>query len=163
MKINKRFLFVAIPIIVGVLIFDLVTKEVAMAIPLYEIRSFIPGILNFTHYENDGAAWNIFAGNQALLIVISVVFIALISTFYFFERKNGVVFHIGIALILGGAIGNMVDRVFIGIVRDFLQFDFWRSFPVFNIADVALTIGVVLVIVYYFIGLFKRGENAKRD
>ena len=164
MKINKKFLFVFLPIIAGILLFDLLTKEfIAMAIPMYEIRPFIGGLFNFTHYENTGAAWSIFAGNQAFLIIISVVFVLLIGIFYFFERKNGALFHIGTALILGGAVGNMVDRVFLGFVRDFIQFDFWRSFPVFNVADIALTIGVVLVVLFYFLNIFKRGKNAKND
>ena len=164
MKINKKFLFIVLPIIVAILTLDLVTKQfIAMAIPMYEIRPFIGGVFNFTHYENNGAAWNIFAGNQVFLIIISVVFVALIAVFYFLERKNGALFHVGIALIFGGAVGNMVDRVFLGFVRDFIQFDFWRSFPVFNLADVALTMGVVLVVLYYFLSIFKRGKDAKRD
>ncbi len=164
MKINKKLLFIVLPIVVAVLVLDLISKQyIAMAIPMYEIRPFIGGIFNFTHYENTGAAWNIFAGNQVFLIIISVFFIALICVFYFLERKNGTLFHIGIALIFGGAVGNMIDRVFLGFVRDFIQFDFWRSFPVFNLADAALTIGVVLVVLYYILSIFKRGKNAKRD
>ena len=164
MKINKKFLCIALPILLVVLLVDLITKQfIAMAIPMYEVRPFIYGLFNFTHYENTGAAWSIFAGNQVFLIIISVVFIALICVFYFLERKNGALFHVGFALILGGAVGNMVDRIFLGFVRDFVQFDFWRSFPVFNVADIALTIGVFLVILFYFLGIFKRGKDAKRD
>ena len=164
MKINKKFVFLVLPILAGVLVIDLLTKQyIAMPIPLYEIRQIIPGLINFTHYENDGAAWNIFSGDRTFLIIISIVFIILLGVFYFFERKNGVLFHISIALIFGGAIGNMVDRFFLGYVRDFIQFDFWKNFPVFNVADMALTIGVVIMIVYYVISLFKRGENARKN
>ena len=164
MKINKKFFFIVLPIFVGMLIFDLLTKEfIAGSIALGEQKSFIPGLFSFTYVENDGAAWNIFAGNRTFLIIISVIFIILLGVFYFFERKNGVLFHVGAGLIFAGAVGNMVDRIFIGIVRDFSQFDFWRSFPVFNIADVALTIGVVIVVIYYIITLFKRGKNAREN
>ena len=164
MKINKNFFFIVLPIFVAMLVFDLVTKEfIAGAIALGEQKSFIPGLFNFTYVENDGAAWNVFAGNRAFLIVISVVFILLLGVFYFFERKNGVLFHVGAGLIFAGAVGNMVDRIFIGIVRDFIQFDFWKSFPVFNIADAALTIGVVIVVLYYILSLFKRGKNARKN
>ncbi len=163
MKI-KKLLFLVLPIFAGILVADLVTKEfIAGTIPLYEIRTFIPGIINFTHYENDGAAWNIFSGNRAFLIIVSIVFIALLVVFYYFERKNGALFHIGIGLIFGGAVGNMVDRIFLGTVRDFIQFDFWRSFPVFNVADIALTIGAMIIVLYYIIRLFKRSKNARKN
>lgn len=164
MKINKKFLFILIPIFIGVLAFDLLTKEfLAGKLALGGVQEFIPGLINFTYVENDGAAWNIFSGDRTFLIIISVAFILLLGLFYFFERKNGVLFHIGLAMILGGAIGNMIDRIFIGVVRDFIQFDFWKSFPVFNIADAALTIGVVVVVIYYILSLFKRKKNAGKN
>ena len=164
MKINKKFLYILLPIFVVLLVVDLITKEyIAGSIAVGEYRDFIPGVLSFTYVENNGAAWNIFAGNRAFLIIISVLFVILLGVFYFFERKNGVLFHIGAGLILSGAVGNMVDRIFIGIVRDFIQFDFWKSFPVFNIADAALTIGVVLIVIYYIISLCKRGKNARKN
>ncbi len=164
MKINKKFLFIVLPVFIGILVLDLLTKEfIAGQIALNGSHVFIPGLINFTYVENDGAAWNIFAGDRTFLIIITVAFVLLLGLFYFFERKNGSLFHIGLAMILGGAVGNMVDRIFIGIVRDFIQFDFWKSFPVFNVADAALTIGVVLVVIYYIFSLFKRKKNAGKN
>jgi len=164
LKVNKRFLYILIPVFVGIIVFDLLTKEfIAEAMMGEGNKSFISGLINFTYVENNGAAWNMFAGNRVFLIIISFVFVALLGFFYFLERKNGALFHIGAGLIFGGAIGNLVDRIFIGFVRDFIQFDFWKDFPVFNIADAALTIGVVLVVLYYVILLFKRGKNAGKN
>lgn len=164
MKINKKFLFILLPICLGIIVIDLVSKElIASSYALGESNNIIPKLINFTYVQNFGAAWNILSGNRAFLIIISLVFIACLVLFYFFERKNGVLFQVGCGLIIGGALGNMVDRIFIGYVIDFIQFDFWQSFPVFNVADMALTIGVVCVILYYIISLFKRGENARKD
>jgi len=164
LKINKKFFFLVLPVFVAILVIDLLTKKfVAEPMALNGISVFIPGLINFTYIENYGAAWNIFSGNSVFLIVISIAFILLLIVFYFFERKNGTLFHISIALIFGGAVGNMVDRVFLGYVRDFIQFDFWKSFPVFNVADIALTIGVVLMLIYYVLGIFKRGKNAREN
>ncbi len=161
MKVNKKFFFILIPIFIGIIIFDLLTKEfIAESMMGEGNKSFISGLINFTYVENNGAAWNMFAGNKVFLIIISLVFVLLLGLFYFLERKNGTLFHIGAGLIFGGAVGNLVDRIFIGFVRDFIQFDFWQSFPVFNIADVALTIGVVVIVLYYIVSLFKRGKNA---
>ena len=161
MKINKRLLFILIPVAVAVIACDLLTKEyIAEAIAGEGKQSFIAGLINFTYLENNGAAWNMFAGDRIFLIVVSSVFVLLLCSFYFMERKSGTLFHIGAGLIFGGAIGNLVDRIFIGYVRDFIQFDFWQRFPVFNVADVALTIGVFFVLLYYVITAFKRGKNA---
>lgn len=159
MKTSKKFLFILLPIIVFVVAIDLITKSLASSHISYgETISAIPYIFNFTYLENVGAAWNIFSGNRALLIVISVIFIIILVLFYVFERKNGVLFHVGCALIFGGAVGNMIDRIFLGYVRDFIQFAFWKSFPVFNIADAMLTIGVVIVLIYYVLSLTRKKD-----
>ena len=127
MKINKKFLYILIPVFVGIVVFDLLTKEyIANAMIGQESKNFISGLFNFTYVENNGAAWNMFAGNRTFLIIISLIFVVLLGLFYFLERKNGTLFHIGAGLIFGGAIGNLVDRICIGFVRDFIQFDFYH-------------------------------------
>ena len=62
-----------------------------------------------------------------------------------------------------GCVGNMYDRIFFGYVRDFIQFDFWKSFPIFNFADAILCIGVVLFVIYLIIYLVKSRKNEKVD
>ena len=164
MKINKKFLFVVIPIVLGIILCDLLTKHfVISGRELGETESVIAGLFNFTYVQNFGAAWSMFSGNGTFLLVMSFVFVSVLMVFYFLERKNGVLFHVGWALILGGAIGNLVDRIAFGYVRDFIQFDFWKAFPVFNVADIALTFGVILLLVYYAISLFKRRKNAGKN
>ena len=67
-------------------------------------------------------------------------------------------YSIGFSLVLAGAIGNFVDRIMLGYVRDFIMFDFWKSFPIFNFADCCIVIGAVVMSIY-FIFLSKADKN----
>ena len=86
-----------------------------------------------------------------------------LSVFYAYENKNGALYQVGMGLVFAGALGNLIDRIALGYVRDFIQFDFWRSFPIFNVADICLCIGVVILLIYYIIRLVKERKNARKD
>jgi signal peptidase II len=112
----------------------------------------IPGLLNLVHTSNPGVAFGLFADSQAswrapLLILFSVVVIGLIIWMLSTNRAGGVLGSYGLALILGGAAGNVVDRVFHRSVTDFIDFHLgtyhWYTF---NVADTAIVIGAALVI-----------------
>lgn len=162
MKINKLFYYVVLPIFVGIVAIDLLTKSFIADRLDGNIVAVIPSIFNFMYVKNFGAAWNIFSGDRVFLIIISLAFVALLAIFYIFENKRGFLFQIGIGLLLGGAVGNLIDRVSLGYVRDFIQFDFWKTFPIFNIADSAITIGIVLLAIHMFVSLFKGEKNGKK-
>jgi signal peptidase II len=70
-------------------------------------------------------------------------------------------YTIGFGLIIAGAIGNFIDRIMLGYVRDFIMFDFWHSFPIFNFADCCIVIGVVLVSIHYIFLSRKADNNGK--
>lgn len=125
-----------------VIIIDMVTKF------LFEGHSFvlIPKVLSVTSLHNYGAAWGIFDGMTWLLIVLTVLFVAAIVTFDIFKKIDSPLYSVGIAFIVGGAVGNIVDRIAFGYVRDFIEFTFFK-FPVFNMADSFLTVGVVLLLI----------------
>ena len=108
----------------------------------------IPGFFSITYVQNTGAAWSILSGRQTFLVWVSVIEIAVIAWFFFRNRKNSNrLYMTALTLILGGAFGNLIDRVCLHYVRDFLDFIiFGYDFPVFNIADSALCIGVGLLI-----------------
>ena len=108
----------------------------------------IPGFFSITYVQNTGAAWSILSGKQTFLIWVSVIEIAVITWFFFRNRKDhNRLYMTALTLMLGGAFGNLIDRVFLHYVRDFLDFIiFGYDFPVFNIADSALCIGVGLLI-----------------
>lgn len=107
----------------------------------------MPHILSFTYVQNNGAAWNILTGQMWLFYLISVFAIG-VCLFYLFKPKyKNMLFDWGLALVLGGIIGNLIDRIHLKYVVDMLQLDFMH-FNIFNIADSAITIGIILVFIY---------------
>lgn len=128
-------------------------------------KDFLPGFINFVHVENKGAAWGIFAGRPIFLIIVAMVVMALYLTFYILKVKNlnghnSIIFMISVGLIAGGCVGNLVDRIFFGYVRDFINFQFF-DFPVFNIADICVSISVVLMFIYFIFIYPKEGEKTQ--
>lgn len=116
----------------------------------------IPGLIEFTLVFNNGAAWNWLANQKWILVTISLLAsLALLFFLLFRANKYPKVFMVGIALMLSGAVGNLVDRIGYwaraGIYKygviDFLQFSFWKTFPVCNIADYCLSVGIVVLVI----------------
>lgn len=109
----------------------------------------IKGVLEFTAVQNTGASFGIFAGSVLALGIVSLIASIAIAVVMVMsvKLKNGLL-ATSLAFILGGALGNMVDRLFLGYVRDFIHLPFMKFFGVFNIADNALTVGVVLIVIY---------------
>lgn len=109
----------------------------------------IPLIKNFlylTYIKNTGAGFGILKGSNTILIFTSLIIIGIIL-FYFDRIIKEKPIHIPIALILGGAIGNLIDRLFLGYVIDFIDFRVW---PTFNLADSCITIGALWLVVYFW-------------
>lgn len=138
---------------------DQYTKSVvATLLIINNPKEVIPNFFYLNHVENTGAAWSIMEGKQTFFIIIS--FIALIVFVYMLykEKDKGLLNVSSYLLIIGGTIGNLIDRIRNGCVVDFLDFKiFGYDFPVFNLADTFLTIGVFLLI----ISLIKETRNAK--
>lgn len=121
----------------------------------------ISGFFWIESSHNYGAAYGIFSGQTVLLIIITIIMLGLIFAYNWFQKKKTIFYCVSLGLICGGAIGNLVDRIFLGYVRDFIKFSFF-SFN-FNIADACLTIGVILFAVYliFFDDIFKKGNKVK--
>lgn len=114
---------------------------------LGEVHQLIPGILSFNYLQNEGAAWNILPGQMWLFYIISIIAI-LVCLYYLLRYPNqGKLFYIGISLVLGGIIGNLIDRIHLKYVIDMIQVDFIH-FNIFNVADSAITVGIILVFIY---------------
>ena len=111
----------------------------------------IPGWIHFEHVQNHGAAWGVLAGQKWLLILFTVAVTALVVSSAREVSRRGKLAAIGFGFILGGALGNLIDRVVFGYVTDFFDLDtpisWLQTFPVFNVADSALTAGVVLMLI----------------
>lgn len=129
-------------IIISVLFLDQLTKFLAarslqLNTPVILIKNF----LNLSLVHNRGAAFGILKNQLFVFVIISLLAIALIL-YHLKDKKKSRLSSISLSLILGGAVGNLIDRLRFGFVIDFLDFRVW---PVFNIADSAITIGVILL------------------
>ncbi|MFQ6761380.1 signal peptidase II [Limosilactobacillus reuteri] len=137
---------IAIGIILILTICDQLLKSwVASSIVLGGSKQLIPGIIELTNLRNSGAAWSIFEGQQTFFTIITIVAIIIIGYFIWQYRKN-IPMLIGLSLIMAGTIGNFIDRLRQGYVVDMFETTF-INFPIFNIADMCLTIGVIWLII----------------
>jgi len=119
---------------------------------LFESHPFIKGLFNITFVENGGGAWGMFSGNTMFLLVVTAAIMIVCVYLLTQKAKNKPIYFWAICLVLAGGLGNMLDRIFRGgLVVDFIQFDFWKDFPVFNIADCAIVIGCGLLILHFLI------------
>lgn len=125
---------------------DLITKAVFDGKVMPFINGLI-GIVGTAH--NYGAGFSILQNARVFFVVLAVIFIGafIMYEIYTKDKNKHFLYYISAGLILGGAIGNAVDRVALGYVRDFINFEF-MNFPIFNLADVALTFGVIIFAVY---------------
>jgi len=120
------------------------------------------GFLQVIHIQNTGAAFGIFQDHTLALIIVDFIGIAVILYLVFVLRRRWSFFDSmlvmsGIGLVIGGTIGNLIDRLRLGYVTDFINFKVW---PVFNVADAATTVGVIIIIycIIFLAGLTKRQE-----
>ncbi len=149
--LRSRRLEIWLPILIVVL--DQVTKVlVRQALPLHTSITLVPGLLDLTHVRNTGAAFGIlnaaeFPFKEAVIAVIATAALAAVGLYAASLAHHQLVARLGLALILGGAAGNLIDRVLVGSVVDFVDV-YWRSyhFWAFNAADSAITVGVVIMI-----------------
>jgi len=156
----KRPLLIAL----AVLLLDRITKwAIAQTIPLEDTVNIIPGFFRLTHLENTGAAFSLFADSSSpfrttLLIAFSVAALAVVSVLLWKDRR---IFHSGtlaLSLILGGAVGNLWDRVIDGEVTDFLDFYVGvHHWPPFNVADSAIVVGALLL----FMRMLRKDQHSQ--
>ena len=150
---NSASLYLVFGWLAAVVGLDQLTKFVIRAeFRLHESVEVIPGFFNLTYITNTGAAFGLFAGEQTLLrqaFFIAVAMAALLVMFFTYRHlhSQGRLFVHAIGMIAGGAIGNLLDRLRLGSVVDFLDF-YLKGYhwPAFNVADSAITVGVGLFI-----------------
>lgn len=121
----------------------LTVQEIALG----EVVPVIPDVLSLTYIRNSGAAWSILEDQMIFFYVITVVVVGALIYFLHTEGKKSPIASTGIAFIVGGAIGNFIDRLHLKYVIDMIRLEF-INFPIFNVADMALTIGVIILIGY---------------
>lgn len=144
---------------VCVLILDQVTKYIIIEkLPISSEIEIIRGFFYITHLKNTGAAFGLFQDSTKTLTIISFVAIVLIIILKIILKLNYAFYNVSLGFILGGALGNLIDRYFVGEVTDFLNFTFW---PVFNIADSFIIIGFCLIIIIMLREYFKKGKTQR--
>lgn len=116
------------------------------AMRLGESLPAVPGILRFTYIENDGGAFGILGGSQTVLLIGSTVAVGVVF-WMLLSGEPSKLTSAACGLVLGGAAGNLLDRLAAGRVTDYLDLQFWplRAWPIFNAADIAITTGVALL------------------
>ena len=153
---------IEIATIAGIIVLDQVTKfAVRSTIPLYAKRSIIPNLLDFTHVQNTGAAFGVlnaadFPFKSIVMIVVAALALVAISLYARQLGHEERLSRYGLAFILGGALGNLIDRAISHYVVDFVDI-YWGSahFWAFNVADAAITAGAILVLLE-MIGIRRR-------
>lgn len=149
--------------IVGIIVLaiDQLTKFlVATQMSLGESIPVIGEYLKITSHRNNGAAWGMFEGRMLFFYIITVAVLVFLIYFYKTEAKNNLLMQVGITLLMAGALGNFIDRLLFQEVVDFVDVLIINyDFPIFNVADSALTVGVIILLIEVFIT--GRGKNKK--
>lgn len=144
---------------VVVLLLDQITKilsEIHLTQLPFNTYTLIDGVVNLTYVQNTGASFGMMSGFRIFFIVITIAASVFMVYFLIKEHKRlHALMRISVSLILSGAVGNLIDRIFFGYVRDMIEPAF-IDFAVFNIADSAITVGVILLALDVL--FFKKGK-----
>lgn len=143
---SKRNTILFLVIAAGVLAVDQLLKLlVVLLMEPGRSLTLIPGVLDITYSTNTGAAFGIMKGSgQILFLVALVVVVLVVAWFYYTRHQESAWSFIAMGMVIGGALGNLADRLLRGKVTDFLDLGWW---PVFNFADVAIVTGVIIFVV----------------
>lgn len=143
----KRKVSIFISILLLILLDQAVKGYVVKEIPLGGMRRFIPKVVSLTYLKNSGAAFSMLENQQWFFTIITLI--AMGAAFvYLYRHINGSIWLLlGLTLIISGGIGNFIDRLRQGFVVDMFHLDF-MNFAIFNVADIYLTIGVGLLLIY---------------
>jgi len=135
-------------LIAGIIAIDQFTKYLTVAhLQVGQVIDFLPGVMSLTHLQNFGAAWSMFEGQMLFFIIVTTVVVVVAFYFLLKYMKSSKLMAISLSLVIAGGIGNLIDRVRQGFVTDMFHLDF-ISFPIFNVADISLVIGVALIFIW---------------
>lgn len=144
----------------AVLADQLIKFAVARGFDLYETKELIPGVLSLTHIRNSGAAWSIMEGKTWFLIGVPLIVVVFAVAFMYKNRAGSKLMMISLALVLGGGIGNLIDRIRLKEVIDYLKIELF-DFPIFNFADICVVVGAALFCICMI--FFDEDKSDKKD
>ncbi len=116
----------------------------------------IDSIFHLTYIENEGVAFGLFSGHTNIFVLVSILVLIGLLIFVWKESSQSLLLHYGAALVVSGALGNIIDRAMKASVTDMFDFRIW---PIFNIADIAVCVGFVLLVLYLFFSSEDKSEN----
>ena len=164
-----KTILILIGVILGGIGIDQLTKIIVSCnMELYESISVIPKTFNITYIQNRGAAFGMLSNHRWVFMVVSVLAIIGMCVYLFRFSKEGMFFKVGLALIISGGIGNMIDRIFLGYVVDmieatFIETLFGWSFAIFNVADSFVCVGAGIVIFCLIRDIIKDSKKEKEN
>lgn len=126
---------------------QLVKAWIVANLSLGESLPLIKNVFSLTYYQNTGAAWSMLEGQMGFFAIVTLIAVAVCSYLLYKNRRGVKIYSFGLSLVLAGALGNFIDRLRLGYVVDMFQTDF-ISFPIFNVADSCLVVGVILIFIY---------------
>ena len=152
---------ILIAVIVGSVGLDQLTKYLAVEF-LKPIRSYPlwKGVLHLTYIENEGAAFGMLSNHRWVFMIFSSVAIVGVSIYLFRFCREGKWVKVALAMIVGGGIGNMIDRIALGYVVDFVDFTLIH-FAVFNVADSFVSVGAVMLVIWFVRAMILEYRNGK--
>lgn len=163
--LKKRWwiMLIEIAVIAVIIVADLVSKsEIFKSLSQIKGMTIKGSFITITYVENTGAGFGMFSDNPVALSVITSIVMAILFVALIILQKENEFLRIALTFIIGGGIGNLVDRTQLGYVRDYFQFGFWAEFPVFNIADVFVTVGGFMLIIALIIMLVQESKASKK-
>jgi len=135
-----------------------ITDHLGMAV--YDTKPFLNGFVELKYVQNTGGGWSILSEHTWLLTALTAVILIIVALLLILRIIRHPMGLISCTLILSGGMGNFIDRVRLGYVVDMFHFEFWQSYPVFNIADMAIVVGMILAAIYYL--FFYEKYDAKK-
>lgn len=160
-KSKKISYIIILSIIVVGVVLDLVTK---VFFENYNLENgsditVIPNFFTFTYVKNTGAAYGMFSDSTLLLTIVSIVMVVAFVVYDVFNHSNNMFYVLGFSFVISGAIGNLIDRIFLGYVRDFISIRLFNF--VFNIADIFVTCGMILLVIYFIMSMIKDSKDKR--
>lgn len=144
-----------------VIFLDIISKIIISNISiLNKSITIIPNFFYLTYTHNYGGAWSIFDNSTLFITIVSFLIIIGIIYYLFKNKVTKKIEIVGYSLLLGGAIGNLIDRIVYGYVIDFLDFYIFKyDFPIFNVADIGIVVGIILLLVSMILEVYKNDNK----
>lgn len=142
-----------------VLVLDQATKVfIRYFIPVNSSYPLVPGIIHVTHVRNPGAAFGLLPNQKIIFLAVSIAVIGVIVYYYLRAKVDDRQQMFALGLLLGGAVGNVIDRLFLGKVTDFIDLRIW---PVFNLADSSIVVGAIMLSIIFLINTRKEPSQVE--